>query len=137
MTAQAALGARIRELRLSKGLSQEELGFLCDTYTSHISRIERGDNNTSLEILARISAGLGVTLKDLLDFECELPLPVDDASTLAVLAHMRAFTPVMRSACRKTPYGSVGIQWFSRPDGSRPPRQTAIRKHIFLRSAAP
>lgn len=42
MTAQAALGARIRELRLSKGLSQEELGFLCDTYTSHISRIERG-----------------------------------------------------------------------------------------------
>lgn len=101
MTAQAALGARIRELRLSKGLSQEELGFLCDTYTSHISRIERGDNNTSLEILARISAGLGVTLKDLLDFECELPLPVDDASTLAVLAHMRAFTPEQRDlACR-------------------------------------
>ena len=29
MTAQAALGARIRELRLSKGLSQEELGFVC------------------------------------------------------------------------------------------------------------
>ena len=60
-----------------------------------------GDNNTSLEILARISAGLGVTLKDLLDFECELPLPVDDASTLAVLAHMRAFTPEQRElACR-------------------------------------
>jgi transcriptional regulator with XRE-family HTH domain len=59
---QKIVGARIRELRKLRGLSQEEFGFECDLDRTYISGIERGTRNVSLRILYIIAAKLGVPL---------------------------------------------------------------------------
>lgn len=52
------LGKRIKEIREAKGLSQRELGSMCDIAYNHISRIEAGKYNVSIDTLAKISAAL-------------------------------------------------------------------------------
>ena len=42
-----ALGQRVRELRLAKNLTQEDLGFLVGNSGKQIGRIERGENNVT------------------------------------------------------------------------------------------
>jgi transcriptional regulator with XRE-family HTH domain len=63
------LGMRIREIRVSKKLSQEELGNLCNLEISQINRIELGKINTSISHLYLIADKLGITLSELFKFE--------------------------------------------------------------------
>jgi transcriptional regulator with XRE-family HTH domain len=58
-----AFGKRIRELRLSKGLSQEQLANLADVPLSQIGRIERGEVNTTLSTIIVLSDALQVEVK--------------------------------------------------------------------------
>lgn len=95
------LGARIRKLRTERGISQEELAFLCGTNQGHIGRIERAENNTTLDVVDSIARGLGISISELLNFEKEPELPHDDGYTLKVLAYMRTFDEEDRArACR-------------------------------------
>jgi len=55
-------GQRIRELRLSKGLSQEKLGQLCGLDRTYISSVERGHRNVSIENISAIAVALGMNL---------------------------------------------------------------------------
>ena len=64
-----ALGDRIRELRLSNDLTQEDLGFAIGNSGKQIGRIERGENNVSSCMLLQISKALGISLKELFDFK--------------------------------------------------------------------
>lgn len=64
-----ALGERIRELRITKNLTQEDLGFSIGNSGKQIGRIERGENNVSSCMLYQISKALEITLKDLFDFK--------------------------------------------------------------------
>ena len=64
-----AFGERLREVRLSKGFTQERLAYSADLELSQISRIERGIINTSISQVFMIAAALGVPHKDLFDFE--------------------------------------------------------------------
>lgn len=59
------LGDRIRFLRKEKGLSQERLGELADLHTNYIGQVERGEKNSTIESLERITIGLNVSLEDL------------------------------------------------------------------------
>lgn len=52
------IGNRIRELREKKGMTLRELGERCDIAYNHISRIEAGKYNISLDTLAKLSAAL-------------------------------------------------------------------------------
>ena len=61
-------GDRVRELRLSKGLSQEELAFRVKIHRTYIGGIERGERNPSLKNIAAIANALGVTLSELFSF---------------------------------------------------------------------
>ena len=61
-------GARIRELRLDKGLSQEELAFKAGVHRTYLGGIERGERNPSLKNIAAIAKALGVALPELLLF---------------------------------------------------------------------
>ena len=61
-------GDRVRELRLSKGLSQEELAFRVSIHRTYIGGIERGERNPSLKNIAAIANALGVTLSELFSF---------------------------------------------------------------------
>ena len=59
------LGARIRALRLERGLTQAELGA---PYIgrSGVSQIESGSSSPSLSMLAALARRLGVEVRDLL-----------------------------------------------------------------------
>lgn len=61
-----ALGRAIREIRLSKGISQEKLALLAEVDRSYVGRIERGDNNVAVLTLARLAAALETSLAKLM-----------------------------------------------------------------------
>lgn len=60
------VGQKIRELRIERGLSQEELANLCDLELSQINRIELGKINTSISHLFLIAEKLKVFPEDLI-----------------------------------------------------------------------
>ena len=60
-----AFGKRVRELRISKGLSQEKLANAAEIPLSQIGRIERGETNPTLSSIHVLSAALGVNIIDL------------------------------------------------------------------------
>ena len=52
-------GRKLRALRLSKNLSQEQLGSLSGLHPTFISQTERGKRNITLISLYKISSGYG------------------------------------------------------------------------------
>lgn len=60
---------RLKMLRLTKGLTQAELAKAAKLSTSFVSNLERGINAPSFENLEGIAEALGITVKDLFDFE--------------------------------------------------------------------
>jgi len=67
-TVQTQFGKRVRELRLARGLSQEELAFRSGVHRTYLGGIEQGKRNPSLKNVAAISKALGVTLSELFLF---------------------------------------------------------------------
>jgi transcriptional regulator with XRE-family HTH domain len=61
------LGARLREYRLLKGLSQAGLGAMIGVSFQQIQKYEKGMNTLSPWKLARLAAALGVTVSDLME----------------------------------------------------------------------
>jgi len=61
-----ALGFRIRELRLARGLTQEQLGERCELHRTFIGSVERGERNLSILNLRLIARVLRVPLAELL-----------------------------------------------------------------------
>lgn len=62
------LGKRIIQLREEKGVSQSQLSRSCDKDRQSIERLEHGKINPSAYYLKEIAQGLGVDIKDLLNF---------------------------------------------------------------------
>lgn len=62
------LGARIRELRAERGLSQERLAEAMQANVTYLSSIERGRENPTLDFLIKLSDALRVDLVDLVNF---------------------------------------------------------------------
>lgn len=60
-----ALGKRIKEQRLKRHLTQEQLGEIVGVNTSNISHIERATTQVSLSSLVKIANALGTTLDQL------------------------------------------------------------------------
>ena len=67
-TTKELLGARIKELRKAKRLSQDELSEKINIDPKHLSRIEVGKSYPSLDTLERIANALNVEIKDLFEF---------------------------------------------------------------------
>jgi transcriptional regulator with XRE-family HTH domain len=57
----AAFGDRLRTLRLSAGLSQEQLGEAADLDRTYISSTERGRRNISLTAITQIASALKIS----------------------------------------------------------------------------
>lgn len=60
------LGAKIRQSRRQKGLTQEKLAELAKIDYSYLNLIEAGKKNPTIKRLAKIARVLGVNLKDLI-----------------------------------------------------------------------
>ena len=63
------IGDKIKEIRLEKGISQQDLAAKCNFEKANMSRIEAGRTNLTIKNAYKISLALGVRLKDLLDVE--------------------------------------------------------------------
>ena len=64
-----AVGMRIRELRLSRGLSQADLSRMVGCGLSYIGEIERGRRNISISLLGAILDALDGSPADFFDSE--------------------------------------------------------------------
>lgn len=65
----SAFGGNLRTLRKSKGLSMEKLAQISGVEYSQIFEIEHGNINTTISTVYAISKGLGISYKELFDFE--------------------------------------------------------------------
>lgn len=61
-------GARLKQLRQEKGLTQEQFAQKCGLHKNYIGMIERGERNPSLINIDLIAKGLGISISDLMDF---------------------------------------------------------------------
>jgi transcriptional regulator with XRE-family HTH domain len=58
-------GQRVREERLKKGFSQEELAFKAELHRTYIGMIERAEKNITLNNIAKIAKALEITITEL------------------------------------------------------------------------
>lgn len=63
------LGDRIRSLRTSLGMNQEELAFKAGISAAHLGQIERGLKSPTITTIQKIAAALNVTLPILFSFD--------------------------------------------------------------------
>lgn len=67
-----AIGLRIKNTRVSKAISQQELAAACNFEKSNMSRIESGGSNITIYTLQKIASALNVRLTDLVDVSSTL-----------------------------------------------------------------
>jgi transcriptional regulator with XRE-family HTH domain len=61
------MGKKIKAIRLSKNMTQNELAIACEFEKATMSRIESGQTNSTVRTLLKISNGLEVHIVDLLN----------------------------------------------------------------------
>lgn len=66
---QIALGKKIKKIREEKGYTLEDLEFYTDIDSSDLNKIELGKRNITIKTLMKLSLGLEVHPKVLLDIE--------------------------------------------------------------------
>lgn len=64
----AAFGNRVRDLRILKNLSQEDLANSAEIPINQVGRIERGEINTTLATIKALADALKVNVVELFDF---------------------------------------------------------------------
>ncbi len=52
------LGDALRKIRISKGLSQQEVANICDLTQTHIMRIETARYSTTIDVISKIANAL-------------------------------------------------------------------------------
>jgi transcriptional regulator with XRE-family HTH domain len=62
-----AIGARLREVRESKRISQDDLARRSGLHRTFIGRAERGETNITMRTLYAFAAGLEILIPQLLD----------------------------------------------------------------------
>jgi transcriptional regulator with XRE-family HTH domain len=80
--AQKKLGERIRARRLALGLTQEDVAKRAGITAVHVSRIEHGEPDVSLDTMKRLAAALETTPADLLGGTIELSPKARDFAKL-------------------------------------------------------
>ena len=62
---QKRLGVRIREIRTARGFSQESFAEACDLHRTHVSLLERGRINVTVNTTRQIARVLQISLSEL------------------------------------------------------------------------
>lgn len=57
-------GKKVREIRISRNLSQESLANLADIHRTYIGMIERAEKNITLVNIEKIAKALDINIKD-------------------------------------------------------------------------
>lgn len=99
------IGRRIKELRKSKGLSQEQLAEKAETSPNYLSRMERGTGNPTLDMLIKLSNALEVEMWEIFDFghvasHKELKESIQKFSKTSDESTLRLALKIIRAASR-------------------------------------
>ena len=62
----ARFGQRLRELRVSRGLTQAQLAERAEVSVSYITRLEAGSYAPGIDLVQKLAVALGITAADLL-----------------------------------------------------------------------
>ena len=84
------IGKKIKEVHLSKGITQDYIASVADVNTSHISNIENNRVKVSLSTLVQICKALDITVDYILADEYTDP---DTALEHSILLELRKCTP--------------------------------------------
>lgn len=68
MSERELVGKRIQELRKAQGLSQDQIAERADISPNYLSRIERGKENPTLDMLIKLAHALDVEMWEMFDF---------------------------------------------------------------------
>lgn len=63
------VGKRLKELRLTRGYSQESFSLECGLDRTYIASVENGKRNISIQNIEKISKALGLSVKEFFDSE--------------------------------------------------------------------
>lgn len=69
------IGSKIRELRLAKGYSQEGIADAAGMGRTYMGRVERGEQNISIQNLIQIAFALNVEVEELIPKLSDLKNP--------------------------------------------------------------
>jgi transcriptional regulator with XRE-family HTH domain len=58
-------GEKVREVRVSQNLSQEQLAYLADVHRTYIGMVERAEKNITLVNIEKIANALNISLIEL------------------------------------------------------------------------
>jgi transcriptional regulator with XRE-family HTH domain len=61
-----ALGYAVRELRVARDMSQEDLAFRTGVHRNYIGGIERGERRPTIPMIVKLAAGLDVRFSELI-----------------------------------------------------------------------
>lgn len=76
MNVRTRIGWNIRQLRVDLGLSQERLALESGIDRSYVGRVERGEENVTLDTMQAFAAALGVDVSALLkEIDPNTPMP--------------------------------------------------------------
>ncbi len=95
-----ALGTRVRNARLAKGLSLTDLAAKSGVSKGYLSALENGDDvNPTLDIFFKVAKALDVTLADILDMpkakqKSAIPANLPSGLRQLIEARLRAGTPL-------------------------------------------
>ncbi len=80
----STIGIRIKNFRIERGLSQEQLGELSHFSTATIRAIERGINSPSVDTLVMIADALKISADDILEDVLDYPhsSPFEEANNI-------------------------------------------------------
>jgi transcriptional regulator with XRE-family HTH domain len=57
---------KLKEFRVKKSLSQEELAEMAGLHRTYVGSVERGERNISIDNMERLASALNIQIKDLL-----------------------------------------------------------------------
>ena len=78
------IGNRIKEIRNSKGLSQEELAYESGLDRTYINAVEKGKRNITLASLEKITSSLGISFKNF--FDENFIFDIDNSNTVYLVS---------------------------------------------------
>ena len=58
---------KLKEFRIHKGYSQEELADMAGLHRTYVGSVERGERNISIDNIARLADALNIQIMDLLN----------------------------------------------------------------------
>lgn len=85
------VGLRIRDYRVKKGLSQEELAHRADLHAAHLGQIERGEKSPTLDSMEKIVNALDITFEELFSFE-NTPSAVEKPIIEKIISYLMPMT---------------------------------------------